>query len=478
MADSRVMTMQQERRTGTHRGGTRRVLPAPTATRWPREVALGAIWLSLAVVTSLWLRGGELQTLTRSGADAVTSLGRLSGLLAADLLLLQVLGMARVPWVERAFGQDSIARLHRLTGFGSVSLMLVHVLLITVGYAATGHTGVVSELVSLVLTYPGMLLAAAAATVLVGVAVTSVRLARRRLRYESWHLLHLYAYLGVGLALPHQIWTGADFVSSPLARAYWWTLYATVLGAVLTFRVARPLWRSLWHRVEVAAVVDEAPGVISLHLRGHRLDRLGLRAGQFLVWRFLDGPGWSRGHPFSISAAPHPRMLRITVKDLGDGSRDLRALRPGTRAMLEGPYGRLTGAVRTSPKVTLVAAGIGITPMRALLEEMPYAAGEAVLLYRARSERDLVFRAELDGLAADRGASVVYLIGRRGKGGSWLPAGRQRSTDAKELRALVPDIAEHDVYVCGPDHWMAAVRDTALATGVPPERIHLERFSW
>ncbi len=54
--------------------------------------------------------------------------------------------------------------------------------------------------------------------------------ARRRLRYEAWHLLHLYAYLGVGLALPHQLWTGADFTSSRAATLYWWTEYAGQAG--------------------------------------------------------------------------------------------------------------------------------------------------------------------------------------------------------------------------------------------------------
>src|SRR5206468_12806789 len=105
------------------------------------------------------------------------------------------------------------------------------------------RTGVVRETWNLVTTYPGMLLAVAALAAIIGVVVTSVRAARRRLRYESWHLLHLYAYLGVGLALPHQIWTGQDFVGDAAARAYWWTLYVAAAAAVLLFRVGLPLWR-------------------------------------------------------------------------------------------------------------------------------------------------------------------------------------------------------------------------------------------
>jgi predicted ferric reductase len=218
--------------------------------------------------------------------------------------------MARIPWVERAYGQDLLARRHRLAGFWSFWLMLAHVALITVGYAQSGTGGLLATAWSLVTTYPGMLLATAGTGLLVLVVILSVRAARRRLRYESWHLLHLYAYLGVGLALPHQIWTGADFAGSPLSRAYWWGLYAVTLGAVLAFRLTLPLWRSAYHRLRVAQVVAEAPGVVSVYLRGHRLDRLPVRAGQFFLWRFLDGPGWSRAHPYTLSAAPAPDLAR------------------------------------------------------------------------------------------------------------------------------------------------------------------------
>ena len=216
--------------------------------------------MSIVIVTALWAGSSGLTDLLSTGQGvSVTSLARLSGLVAADLLLLQVLAMARIPWVERSFGLDRLARWHRWAGFTSFNLMLGHVALVTVGYALTARVGVLPELWRLVWTYPGVLLATAAAGLLSAVAVLSVKAARRRLRYESWHLIHLYAYLGVGLALPHQLWTGTDFIASPAARVYWWGLYLATLGAVLTFRVGLPLWRNVRHRLVVSAVVDEAP---------------------------------------------------------------------------------------------------------------------------------------------------------------------------------------------------------------------------
>ncbi|GAB3382821.1 ferredoxin reductase family protein [Amycolatopsis echigonensis] len=451
--------------------------PRPVRAWW-RDAAGLTAWLSLLFVTALWVSGRGVQQLG-SPAGFLTSAGRLAGLLSADLLLLQVLLMARVPWVERSYGQDELARRHRLAGFSSIVLMTAHVVLISLGYAAADRSGLVAEVWSLVTTYPGMLLATAGTAALVMVAVTSVRAARRRMRYESWHLLHLYAYLGAGLALPHQLWTGADFTASPVATVFWWTAYAAAAGAVLVFRLGRPVWLNARHRLLVERVVREGPGVVSVYLRGRRLDRLPVSAGQFFVWRFFPGPGWTRGKPFSLSAAPGRDHLRITAKDLGPGSRRLAALAPGTRALFEGPYGKLTGTVRKGPKLAMFASGIGITPLRALLAELPYHPGGAVLLYRAGRPDELLFRRELEDLAARRGVRIHYLVGRRTRDrSSWLPAGYAPVPDDVVLRDLLPDIADHDVYVCGPDAWTAAVIGSARRAGVPADRVHSELFAW
>ncbi|MFF5233613.1 ferric reductase-like transmembrane domain-containing protein [Dactylosporangium sp. NPDC000521] len=429
---------------------------------------------SVLFVVTLWVSGGGLHGLG-SLAGGATSIGRLTGLVSADLLLIQVLLMARVPVLERTYGQDRLARWHRWIGFTSFNLMLAHLVLITVGYARTLHLSLVRQAWELVADYPGMLLAVVGTAALVLVTVTSIRAARRRLRYESWHLLHLYAYLGVGLALPHQLWTGADFLTAPSARLYWWSAYGACAGTVLVCRLGLPAWRTLRHRIEVDHVVAEAPGVYSIHLRGRRLQQLPVRAGQFFQWRFLSGPGWSRAHPYSLSAQPGRDRLRITVKAHGDGGRAVAALQPGTRAVIEGPYGRLTAERRTARRVTMVAAGVGVTPLRALLEELPYAAGEATLLYRARSEPEVLFRDELDDLAATRGVDVRYLVGARAEDGSWLPAGW---SSASTLDELVPGVRYHDVFVCGPDAWMQAVVRAARQAGVRAGRIHLENFAW
>jgi predicted ferric reductase len=441
-------------------------------------VRLGSVvllWMSLLLVTYWWATGGGVQDLGARDTG-LTSTGRLTGLIASDLLLVQVLLMARVPALERAFGQDRLARHHRVVGFVSFNLLLAHLVLITWGYAAGELSATPATLWQLTVDYPGMLLAVAGTVCLVIVVVTSVRAARRRLRYESWHLLHLYGYLGAGLALPHQLWTGQEFLTSPAAGVFWWGLWASAAGSVLVWRVALPLWRSTRHRLRVTSVVREAHGVVSVYMTGRHMSRLRAEAGQFFTWRFLTGPGWTRGHPYSLSAAPDGRSLRITVKELGDDSRALRHVRPGTRVLVEGPYGRLSARARTQRRVALIGAGVGITPLRALAEELHYAPGDAVLLYRF-GDRPL-FAEEISVLARERGLEVIWLPGRRRAPNSWLGEGVGNADDRTALTSWVPDIAERDVYVCGPAEWAEDVRRATAAAGLPDDRFHAENFGW
>ena len=461
-------------RKADHRAWARQV----RAPLWWRDAFGVFVWSSMLVVVALWVSGGGVQDLAKMGTG-LTSIGRLTGLVASDLLLIQVLLMARVPFVEQSYGQDVLARRHRWVGFSSFNLMLVHIVAITLGYAATTPKGLWGTIVGFVVNYPGMLLAVAGTAALFAVTVTSIKAARSRLRYESWHLLHLYAYLGVGLALPHQLWTGKEFLTSPVATVFWWSLWAAAAASVLIWRVAQPLWRSLRHQLVVQEVRAESDTVTTVVMRGRMLHRLPVRAGQFLQWRFLDGPGFTRAHPYSLSAAPDGRTLRITAAHLGDGSSGLRRLRPGTKVLFEGPYGRLHEGVRTRRKVLLMASGIGITPMRALLEELDQRPGDVTLVYRARSDQDRILVDELSALAKRHQARFFVVTGpRAAHRDSWLPQHAAHLGDVEALLQLAPDVANHDVFICGSAGWMDAAEQAVMGAGVPPEHIHIERFTY
>ena len=215
----------------------------------------------------------------------------------------------------------------------------------------------------------------------------------------SWHGVHLYAYLAMAFGYLHQLTIGADFVDDSVATWTWIGLYVVAFGPLLVHRVAWPLLVTLRHRPRVEAVVRETDEIFSLSVTGRELDRLAVRAGQFFVVRALTRRDLLHAHPLSISAAPDGRRIRFTIRVAGEGTRALRALRPGTRLLLEGPYGNMHGARRTGRRLLFVAGGVGISPIRALAEAFAYRSGEADLVYRARSADDLALRGELEALA-------------------------------------------------------------------------------
>jgi predicted ferric reductase len=400
--------------------------------------------------------------------DWLTNAGRITGLLAGYGVVVLVALMARMPPLERGVGADKLARWHSLGGRYVVSLVVAHALLIIWGYAITGHTNVVHQSASLVLTYPDVLMATVGGLLLVGVGAVSARAVRRRMRYETWYYLHFYTYLAVALAFSHQFAAGADFMDDRPARIAWSALYAVVAAAIGWYRFVTPVRQAVRHGLRVESVVAEGPGVASVVLAGRQLGELRAEAGQFFRVRFLTRDLWWASNPYSLSAAVQPDRMRITVKDLGAHSAALHRLVPGVRVVAEGPYGAMTAARRTRTKAVLIAGGIGITPLRALLQTLP---GEITLLYRAGTDRDVVFRDELAALARLRGATVHFLVGHRRDLG-------YDPLSAPVLTANIPDLTERDVYVCGPDGMTAAVVAALRAAKVPRRQIHHETFEF
>lgn len=446
-------------------------------TAW-HLAATTVIWGTSLAIMALWVSGGGIQAVFAWDADTLNSLGRLCGLVSANLLLYQVLLMARVPVFERGFGRDGITRMHRLVGFWSFWLLMAHIVLQVLGYAGVASINPFVQLWQFIWDYPGMLLATAGTVLLIMVVVTSIRRSRRRLRYESWHLLHLYGYLGVGLAIPHMLWTGADFTSSPLATVYWWTLWGVVAASALVFRVVRPAWRSWRHDLRVLAVERDGSRGVSVRMRGRNVRELGALPGQFFVWRFMDGAGWMRGHPFSLAGAPHGDDLVISARLVGDGTRRLTSLKRGTRVLFEGPYGHMTGETRQGSKLLMIGAGAGVAPLVALLEAEPYASGAATLITRDHEDADALRLGAIARLTSTRGLRHFTLNGPRShRASTWLPATHSAWVGADLIRFLTPDLIEYDVFLCGPIPWMDSVRKDLLAAGVMPDRIRSEAFT-
>ncbi|MEV5571643.1 ferric reductase-like transmembrane domain-containing protein [Spirillospora sp. NPDC052269] len=447
-------TVPNTRRThaGPHRRGLR--------PGW----VLGVIYAGALAVLALWWQNTDSVV---GAAGWLTDGARITGLLAGYGCAVLLALMARVPAMENGVGADRLARWHAAGGRYTVCLVAAHVLLIIWGYALTDRKNVIGETGDLVFHYPEMLKATLGTLLMFAVGITSARLARRRLRYEVWHLLHLGTYLSIFLVFFHQLANGAQFVDRPLAKYFWYTLFIGVSLVLAWYRFVVPVARNLRHRMRVSEVRFESPGVVSVYVTGHRLDDLAARPGQFFRWRFLAPGMWWAANPYSLSAPARDGLLRITVKAAGDHSRGLVRLRPGTRVWAEGPYGAFTEAKQTRRRVLLLAGGVGITPLRALFETLR---GDVTLIYLARRPEDLALRDELEAIAARRDRRVLCFVDD--------PAEYSLSLTGDSLQAVVPDVDERDVYLCGPPGMTRAAHRALREAGVPARHVHHESFEF
>ncbi|MER5970955.1 ferredoxin reductase family protein [Streptomyces sp. NPDC002055] len=458
------MQMIQEGGRAARRRAEARMRPR----RSPATPLLAVLWAGVAGVVALWWQGTTAVTAT---ADWLTGAGRITGLLAGYSTAVVIALMARVPALERRVGSDRVARWHAMAGRYTVFLVLAHFLLILGGYAVEAGTGLVEQTVTVVLEYPDMIEATIGTVLLLVIGGVSAAAVRRRLRYETWYYLHLLTYAAVYLSFWHQLSTGSEFAAVPAAQTAWYALYGTVTALVLWYRVLVPVRLNLRHRLRVESTVQEAPGIVSVIIRGERLDRLDAQAGQFFRWRFLAPELRWTSNPYSLSAPPASGLLRITVKEAGDHSAALAGLSPGTRVWAEGPYGALTAARRQrgrGTKVLLIAGGAGITPLRALFETIPAGPGDLTLLYRARSQEDLALWGELQAIARTRKARLLYAVNG--------PDGERPEISAESLSRVLPDIERHDVYLCGPPGLAEESHAALREAGVPARRIHHESF--
>jgi len=436
--------------------------------------AAGTDWAALLTGLGLGLTVAlELTTMRKSDIASfypiLQTISRFAALIGTYFALLGFLLVARIPWVERGVGHDRLVTWHRKLGPWSLYLIAYHVVMITVGYAGQFQEKLISEFWSILTTFSWTWAALAGFIFMATAGITSYKKARARLSYETWWLIHISTYAAITLSFMHQILNGPMFIGHPLNRGFWIFLYSAMVFSIVFWRFGIPINRSLRHSLRVDRVVVEAPGIISVIMRGRDLQTLAAQGGQFFGWRFLAKGHALISHPYSLSAAPTAHYMRITVKDLGDHSRSMADLKPGTRVFMEGPYGAFTAGRAARKHVVLIGGGVGITPVRALMEEFRGSV-QLDVIFRASSAKDLVLREEMDYLAAQSEGSirVHYLVGSR----------KIHPMDAKSLQALVPRFADSDIYICGPAPLVTAVREAAEDLGVPKNRFHDEAFAF
>ena len=442
-----------------------------------KDLVEGLAWASVIAVVAMFLVDGGIKQVTDL-ATGFGALSRLTALVGTDLLLVHMLLIARVPWIDRLYGLDRATEAHKKLGKPILYLIIVHFLASLFNYAIQDQKNLLAELQNLVFNVPDMLTASAALVLMILVVITSIKIARKKLSYEAWWLVHLLSYAAVLLAVPHQISTGSDIAGKPIALFYWISLYLFVAGNLVWYRFLEPIVVSLRAGLKVAATVRESSDSTSIYITGKDLNKLGYTSGQFFIVRILTGKQWWRAHPFSVSAAPNSRFVRFTVGNRGDDTQLMQNLKVGTRVILEGPYGVFTEDRRSREKVTLIAAGIGAPPIRALAESMAARPGDVQVIYRVRQADDAALVDELTELSKQRGFNLTLLEGSRGEAHSWMPAHPENLPDHARISVIAPWISESDVFICGPAAWTSAVKKSLLRAGTPDNQIHAEEFAW
>jgi predicted ferric reductase len=428
----------------------------------------GFVWgifvLNLAVILALWWRGSSMLLLGGAGSGVLIAFGRLTGLLAQYFILVELVLVSRALFIERVFGFDKLNKVHRTIGYTLAASIILHPLLLIYGYAGSGHVSAAAQTSEFLFHWEKVFNAFLALVIILLASVLSMPALRRKLKYETWHVTHLFMYMAIGLSFGHQV-TTAD-VSYGFGLYYWCILNFFVFGLVVAYRFIRPFVLYYRHRFYVARVVKETHDVHSIYLKGRKIGGFNFEEGQYLSISFLTKGMW-QPHPFSISSAKNGEYIRVSVKSSGDYTSKIGNIQSGTKAFIEGPLGKFTASIARNEKILFIAGGIGITPIRALAEVLSKKGREMVLLYGNKTPDDVVFKSELERMID----KIYYIFSVKGEG-------EKGYIDDEKITRLVPDFRERDVYLCGPPIMMESVAATLRKLGVDRCFIHYEKFSY
>lgn len=434
---------------------------------------LAAILLlaNLAVIFWGWWAGSH-GLFSSDTAGLLLAFGRLTGLLSVFCVLLEFVLIGRPVWLEKFFGHDKLAYFHHLNGFLALFFILVHPVLLAFSYAMDAKTSFWLQMVDFFQNFEGVAAATVAVFLFLAVVVLSIKLIRRHFRYEAWFLVHLLTYLAVILAFSHQLEIGGDLLGNKLFSAYWTGLYLVVFANFLVFKLIVPLYNFTRFRFEVAKVEQETEDTFSIQISGKNPAKFRMKAGQFLIIRFLQKGFWWEAHPFSVSQRNLDGSFRITIKKLGDFTSRISELNPSAKVFIEGPFGTFTPREEKNCKYLFIAGGVGITPIISILREV-CDCHDSILLYAAKKQNQLIFHDELRELGSKYKFPIHFII-------SDEPdfRGEQGQINLEKLRKLVPDLKDREIYLCGPRPMTAALMKIFSELGIPTGQIHYEKFSF
>jgi len=423
------------------------------------------IWAAVVLVSAVTL-GTVVFAGPAGGAEILDALGRAAGIIGLVMLLLAAALSARVPGFDRWFGGlTRLWKTHHRLGAGSLVLLLAHPLLLALSSSQEGlgtAVGLLFPPLNEWQVWSGWL-----ALLLMMVFLAPSLAFFGHPDYRRWKLLHRLAGPALILALVHA-WQYGRTLPADADKWLWLVLAALAVGAVAwRFVFSRRIGRL---RYTVTRVIAVANNLVELVLAPAGRRRLEYDAGQFVYMAPFDrglSAGYGEEHPYTLSSSPDEEVLRIAIKDLGDASRAIQSIRPGSRVTIEGPYGAFFPD-RAPARQLWIAGGIGITPF---LGRARHLLGKAEpvdvrLVYCVQDEARARFLDELCAIAerVDGFEVIPHFFYRRGP------------LDEEFLNTRVPDLGEREAFICGPPGLNKLARRLVAGAGVGRKRIHIEEF--
>ncbi|PSB12773.1 oxidoreductase [filamentous cyanobacterium CCP2] len=393
------------------------------------------------------------------------------GFIGLAMMALQFALTARINRIEASYGIDIILQFHRYISLVAFGLILIHPILLFINQPETLQLLNVFEA-------PWRAQAAVAGTIaLIVLVITSVFRKQLKIPYEPWRTLHgLLAMSAIVLGLAHAI--GVSYYLSLFWKVVLWS--GLILAALLLMAYVRLIKPMMMTRKPylVEDVISQRGDVWTLALRPHGHEGITFEPGQF-AWITLNiSPFRMREHPFSMSSSgDHAERLEFSIKALGDFTKRIKDVKPGTKAYLDGPYGVFTtDRYWDSAGFVLIAGGIGITPMMSMLltaaerkDDRPF-----LLIYASRSWEDVTFREELENLKEQLDLKVIHVL--RKADDDW--EGETGYVDRDLLERYIPlHRGSRQYFICAAPVMMDQVERALHDLDVPITNIHMEHFN-
>ena len=395
---------------------------------------------------------------------------------AFAILLVEFMLSGRFRAISAQMGMDVTMRFHQLVARAALAFVIAHPFLYSLPFFNTPLPWDETGQLTLGLDAGSLITGVISWAILPSFVLLSIFRDQFSYCYETWRAMHaIGAVIIVVLVTHHALAAGRYSADLPLA-IFWIVLLTAALASLGWTYIIAPLGEA-GHPYEVASVRKIALKTWELTVTPLKREALRFEAGQFAWLNLGHTPFSLHENPFSISSAPAERPeIRFVIKEIGDLTRRIGDVKPGTRAFLDGAYGNLTLKGRKSAGIALIAGGVGIAPLISIARQLRVENDPRpmILLYGNRIAEQIVYESELTQIASSTNAQVIHVVSEPKRDWTGL-TGRIDETTIDRVFNF-GGAAEWLYLICGPPPMLDAVEDALLARGVPSDQIVVEQF--